>query len=102
MGVARQESAEAAIALWRHLQLNLLSVRRFREERAGVRPERGVAREVITAARRLNRALGRLVAVDLVEGDGQRVARTLRRTARVVQRQLAILAPPRPTGEARR
>ena len=91
MGVARQESAEAAIALWRHLQLNLLSVRRFREERAGVRPERGVAREVISAARRLNRALGRLAATDLGVGEAQSLARTLRRTARAVQRQLTAL-----------
>jgi ParB family chromosome partitioning protein len=96
MGVARQESPEASVALWRRLQLNLLSVRRFREEKAGGRPERPALQEVLSAARRLNRALGRLVAADLGAGDAPRLARALRRTERLVQRQLSFVAPSRP------
>src|SRR5436309_10056111 len=57
MGVARQEDPEAALALWHRLQLGVLSVRRFREEKAGRRPERAAVAELLTAARRMNRAL---------------------------------------------
>src|SRR5204862_5444411 len=57
MGVARQENPDAAVALWRRLQLNLLSVRRFREEKEGPRPARATMQEVRGASRRLNRAL---------------------------------------------
>src|SRR5439155_4833045 len=68
MGVAREEDPEAAVALWRRLQLELLSVRRFREEKAGQRPERAAVAEVLRACRRLNRALVRLVAEDSFAG----------------------------------
>ena len=94
MGVARQEDPEAALALWRRLQLDLLSVRRFREERAGARPERAAVSEVLNAARRLNRALARLLADEVPVADGPRVARALRRSARLIKRQLDVLAPP--------
>src|SRR5881628_616080 len=40
MGVAREEDPESAVALWRRLQVQLLSVRRFREEKTGRRLER--------------------------------------------------------------
>src|SRR5213083_868310 len=62
MGVARQEDPETALALWRRLQLGVLSVRRFREEKAGRRPERAAVAEVLAAGRRMNRALARLLA----------------------------------------
>jgi ParB family chromosome partitioning protein len=94
LGVAREEDPEAALALWRRLQLDLLSVRRFREERAGERPERAAVREFLAAARRLNRVLVRLLADEVPAAEAPRVARMLRRTARLVQRQLAIVAPP--------
>ena len=94
MGVAREEDPEAALALWRRLQLDLLSVRRFREERAGARPERAAVSEVLNAARRLNRALARLLADEVPVADGPRVARALRRSARLIKRQLDVLAPP--------
>jgi hypothetical protein len=93
MGVAREEDPEAALALWRRLQLDLLSVRRFREERAGARPERAAVSEVLNAARRLNRALARLLADEVPVADGPRVARALRRSARLIKRQLDVLAP---------
>src|SRR5262245_10730180 len=94
MGVAREEDPETALALWRRLQLDLLSVRRFREERAGARPERAAVSEVLNAARRLNRALARLLADEVPVADTPRVARALRRSARLITRQLDALAPP--------
>jgi ParB family transcriptional regulator, chromosome partitioning protein len=97
MGVAREEDPEAALALWRRLQLDLLSVRRFREEKAGGRPERAAVSEVLNAARRLNRALARLLADEVPVADAPRVARALRRSARLIKRQLDVLAPPNAT-----
>jgi hypothetical protein len=97
MGVARQEDPEAALALWRRLQLELLSVRRFREEKAGTRTERPAVAEVLAAARRLNRALVRLLADDAPVTDAPRVARALRRSARLIKRQLDVLPVPAPT-----
>jgi len=97
MGVARQEDPEAALALWHRLQLDLLSVRRFREEQAGLRRhERPAVAEILGAARRLNRALARLLADEIPAAteDAARVARALRRTSRLIARQLAALAPP--------
>src|SRR5437870_3101549 len=55
MGVAREADPEAALALWRRLQVQLLSVRRFREEKTGRRPERAAVTEVLNGCRRLNR-----------------------------------------------
>jgi ParB family chromosome partitioning protein len=95
MGVARQEDPEAALALWRRLQVGLLSVRRFREEKTGVRLDRPAVAEVLAASRRLNRALARLLADDLPAAQAPRLARALRRTSRLIMRQLdAIPSPP--------
>jgi len=92
MGVARQEDPEAALALWRRLQLDLLSVRRFRAEQEGAASERPVVLEVLAAARRLNRALVRLIAEGAPTAQAPRLVRTLRRTGRLVERQLGTLA----------
>jgi ParB family chromosome partitioning protein len=92
MGVARQEDPEAALALWRRLQLGVLSVRRFREEKAGRRPERAAVAEVLSATRRLNRALARLLADDVPVSEAHRLARALRRTRRLIERQLEVAA----------
>lgn len=92
MGVARQEDPEAALALWRRLQLDLLSVRRFRAEKEGAASERPVVLDVLAAARRLNRALARLIADGAPAAQGPLLVRTLRRTGRLVERQLAALA----------
>ncbi|TMA65466.1 MAG: ParB/RepB/Spo0J family partition protein [Deltaproteobacteria bacterium] len=91
MGVAREEDPEAALALWRRLQLDLLSVRRFRAEKEGAASERPVVLDVLAAARRLNRALARLIADGVPAAEGPHLVRTLRRTERLVQRQLAAL-----------
>jgi ParB family chromosome partitioning protein len=93
MGVARQEDPTAAVALWRRLRLNLLSVRRFREEQSGVRPERAMVQEVLASSRRLNRGLKRLLAEEVPASEAPRLARALRRTQRLLQRELAALQP---------
>ena len=100
MGVARQESPDAAMALWRRLQLKLLSVRQFREEKTEPRPARAALVEVLIAVRRLNRALARLVIDDIPPAESARVIRGLRRTERLAQRQLAALGPPTPRSPA--
>ena len=89
LGVARQEDPEAALTLWRRLQLDLLSVRQFRAEKSGTTSERTAVMEVLAAARRLNRALSRLAGEEPPPEEAPRLARALRRTARLVQRQLA-------------
>ncbi len=94
MGVARQEDPEAALALWRRLQLGVLSVRRFREEKASRRPERAAVAEVLSVARRLNRALARLLAEEIPAVETPRLIRALRRTKRLIDRQLTASAPP--------
>src|SRR5436305_6793610 len=98
MGVARGEVPEDALALWRRLQLGVLSVRRFREEKAGRRPERAAVAEVLAAGRRMNRALARLLADELPASDAPRIARALRRTRRLIDRQLEAVSPPAPPG----
>ncbi len=92
MSVAREEDPEAALALWRRLQLDLLSVRRFRAERDATMAERPVVLDVIAAARRLNRALVRLIAEGAPAAQTPRLVRTLRRTGRLVERQLSAVA----------
>lgn len=94
MGVARQENPQAAEALWRRVQLNVLSVRRFREEKNDPARTRTPLLEILAATRRFNRILRRLSVSDLPEADAPRVARALRRTERLVQRQLGTLSGP--------
>lgn len=96
MGVARQETPDAAMALWTRLKLDVMSVRQFRAERSGKAvEERPAAQGILQTARRLNRVLrrlldeGRTVAVE----DQPSVARVLRRTQRLVQRHLSALEP---------
>src|SRR5204862_353026 len=71
-------------------------VRRFREEKAGHRPERAAVAEVLAAARRMNRALARLLADELPAREAPRIARALRRTRRLIDRQLEVASPPAP------
>jgi ParB family chromosome partitioning protein len=89
MGIARQESPEAAEALWRRLQLDTVSVRKFRAEKSGKPEGRPLLRDVFLAARRLNRMLRRLAR----GADGPvvlppEVVRVLRRSERLIQRHL--------------
>jgi ParB family transcriptional regulator, chromosome partitioning protein len=91
MGVARQENPGAAVALWRRLKLDLLSVRQFREEKSGPKSQRETVQEVLASARRLNRSLKRLLAEEVPTADAARLGRALRRTQRLLQRQLGAI-----------
>lgn len=93
MGVARCENTEEAEALWKRVRLDLMSVRRFRAERDGKPPiARTLAREVTLAARRLNRALRRLRAAEPVaDEEAMGLAKVLRRSDRLIQRQLRAM-----------
>jgi ParB family chromosome partitioning protein len=89
MGIARQETPEAAESLWRRVQLDAFSVRKFRAEQTGRTIARAPIREVFLAARRLNRSLRRLASAP----EGQtaipdEVARVLRRSERLITRRL--------------
>lgn len=89
MGIARQETPEAAEALWKRLQLDTVSVRAFRAERTGKTTARPALRDVFLAARRLNRSLRRLGGAG--EGDlplPPELVRVLRRSERLIQRRL--------------
>jgi ParB family transcriptional regulator, chromosome partitioning protein len=89
LGVARQEDPEAAEALWRRLQLGMVSVRRFRAEKTGGVEDRTVVREVYLGARRLGRALRRLAKDPAGQGPlPPEIAQILRRTERLIQRRL--------------
>jgi ParB family chromosome partitioning protein len=89
MGIARQETPEAAETLWKRFQLDSVSVRRFRAERTGKAVARVPVREVFLAARRLNRSLRRLARAP--EGElalPPEIVRVLRRSTRLIERRL--------------
>jgi len=95
MGIARQDTPEAAEALWRRLQLDSVSVRKFRAEQTGKPAGRAPVREVFLAARRLNRWLRRWAGVS--EGQDPfppEVVRVLRRSERLIQRHLKAQQQP--------
>lgn len=91
MGVARQDSPDAALALWKRLQLTSLSVRSFRDDRSEDRRERDQLGEVVSAARRLNRALRKLSSIGADAETRAQAVRVLRRTGRLVARQIATI-----------
>jgi ParB family transcriptional regulator, chromosome partitioning protein len=87
MGIAREDDPAAAEALWKRLRVDVVSVRRFRAEKTGTATVRPPVRDVFLTARRLNRALRRLLA----SPDGQTVLpleilRILRRSERLIGR----------------
>jgi len=88
MGIARQETPQAAEALWRRLQLDSVSVRKFRAEKSGKPEGRPLVRDVFLAARRLNRMLRRLAQGTDAAVLPPEVSRILRRSERLIQRQL--------------
>jgi ParB family chromosome partitioning protein len=91
MGIARQESPEAAESLWKRLQLDTVSVRKFRAEQVGRTVVRQPLREVFLAARRLNRSLRRLARVP--EGEAampDELVRVLRRSERLIERRMKL------------
>ena len=89
MGIARQDSPEAAEALWRRLQLDAVSVRKFRAQQTGKAVGRPPLRDVFLAARRLNRSLRRLAgSPEAATPCPPEVVRVLRRSERLIQRHL--------------
>lgn len=88
MTIARQDSETAMLKLWRRVKLANLSVHKFRESR---RPDGSSshAREIMAAARRVNRKLRNFDAEHLEEEERQRLARVLRRTRKRVDQLLA-------------
>jgi len=96
MGIARQDTPAAAEALWRRIQLDTVSVRRFRAEQTGRNTTRPPLRDVFLAARRLNRSLRRLTRVSVGSVSfPPEVVRVLRRSERLIQRHLGTQQPPR-------
>lgn len=95
MGIARQETPEAAEALWKRLQLDAVSVRSFRAEQTGTETCRVPVREVFLAARRLNRSLRRLGSSPEDEQVmPPELIRILRRAERLIQRRLSTQPKP--------
>jgi len=90
MTIARQESEVEMLKLWRRMKLANISVHKFRESR---RPEDGAtrAREVMAAARRMNRKLRDFEASDLGEAERMKLVRVLRRTRKRVDLMLAAV-----------
>jgi len=92
MGIAREERPEAALALWKRARLDAMSVRTFRAERSGAETGRPPGREVVAAARRLNRSLRRLGDAGPLDGNElQTLRRVLRRTQRLLSEHLQAL-----------
>src|SRR5579875_3913067 len=99
LGVARQGDVAAAVSLWERFKGGVPSVREFRAGKRTSAPETPLGREVLLAARRLNRMLRRLIAAGPVPAaEAAAIGGTLKRTQRLVRRELAILgataAPP--------
>jgi hypothetical protein len=98
MGIAREGDSQHAVALWRQVRETTPSVRQFRAGKAAGGRQRSPVRKALLAARRLSRALRVLLAeagVPAAEAPG--LARALRRTRRLVERQLDALAEALPT-----
>lgn len=91
MTIARQVSEIEMLKLWRRVKLANLSVHKFRESR---RP--GTlsthAREVMAAARRINRKLRVFTIDEIVDDERQKLVRVLRRTRKRVDQLLTTLA----------
>jgi len=90
MTIARQESEVEMLKLWRRMKLANISVHKFRESR---RPEDSAtrAREVMAAARRMNRKLRDFEASDLGEAERMKQVRVLCRTRKRVEVMLTAM-----------
>jgi len=96
MGIARQPDPAAALALWGRLKLDAMSVRRFRDQHAGASRASQPVRETMRAARRLNRTLRRLNALEVGPEDAGPLRRILRRTRRLVNGLVEAMEPRTP------
>ena len=97
MGIARQPDPASALALWNRLKLDAMSVRRFRDQHAGPGRAAQPVRDTVLAARRLNRALRRLGALEVAREDVGTLRRVLRRTRRLVNGLIEVIEA-RPSG----
>jgi len=88
--IARQESEAEMLKLWRRMKLANISVHKFRESR---RSETGAtrSREVMAAARRVNRKLRDFDPSELGEEDRLKLIRVLRRTRKRVVELLTTM-----------
>lgn len=89
MTIARQESETEMLKLWRRVKLANISVHKFRESRRERTTSR--AREVMAAARRINRKLRDFEAGSLEDEERQKLTRVLRRTRKRVDLLLGVL-----------
>ncbi len=88
MAIARQDSSETMLQLWKRVKLSHLSVHKFRESRR--EPHAGaILGEVMNAARRLNRKLCDLDVSEIGEAEKKKLGRVLRRTRKRVEAVLA-------------
>ncbi len=90
MTIARQQSEAAMLKLWRRVKLANVSVHKFRESQ---RSESGAtrSREIMAAARRVNRKLRNFEPQELDEEDRMKLIRVLRRTRKRVVDLLTTL-----------
>jgi len=90
IAVARQPTPEAMRALWHRVKLQQMSVKTFREREAE-KPEPAPGKQLLRAARRLNRALKRADLDALGELETARLIRVLSKTQQRVAASLASL-----------
>jgi ParB family chromosome partitioning protein len=90
MTIARQESEAEMLKLWRRIKLANISVHKFRESRRSESPT-ARAREVMAAARRVNRKLRDFEVGDLNEDERVKLGRVLRRTRKRVDQMLTVI-----------
>jgi ParB family chromosome partitioning protein len=91
MTIARQASETEMLKLWRRVKLTNLSVHKFREAQ---RPEDSSshAREVMAAARRVNRKLRSFIPDNLTTEERQKLTRVLRRTRKRLDQLLVAMS----------
>lgn len=90
MTIARQQSEPEMLKLWRRVKLANISVHKFRESRQPQSDEIR-AREVMAAARRVNRKLRILDVATLSHAERLKLARVLRRTRKRVDQMLSAI-----------
>ncbi len=93
VGIARQPDTAAALALWKRLALDAMSVRRFREHMGPARARLPPFGRALGAARKLNRALRSLGPEGLAGPDTDALRRVLRRTHRLIEGLIGIPGP---------
>ena len=100
ISVARQESPEQMLALWKRVKLGTLSVRSFRNEGQSSQPKVSQANQVLRTSRKFGRAVRQMGPVGaLDEAQAKTLRRTLLRTRKAIDRLLAELPEAQETPE---